>query len=173
MKHLAICAVAGGIVMVMACGMDPTKSDADRKFELISSQEMGFYQLKAIREIPFHGIRQGDLGGFVHGEFNLAHDGDAWIFGNAIVKDSARIEGDAAVYGIVEESARVEGNSIVYGIVGDAAQIRGNAIVYGVVGGQSQVFDDAIVYGIVEGNARVFGNAVVAGIVKGNASVNE
>ena len=146
---------------------------SDRKYELTSSQKEGFFQIKATRQIPLHGIREGDLGGFVRGEFNLSHDGEAWIFADAIVKDSARIQGNAAVHGIVEAEARVEGNAAVYGIVKGAARVTGNAVVFGVVGGQAQVFDAAVVYGIVEGNAKVFGNAVVTGIVTGDTSVSE
>ena len=41
------------------------------------------YQVCALRD--FASVKAGDLGGYVEGGHNLAQDGDAWIFGAAIV----------------------------------------------------------------------------------------
>ena len=46
-------------------------------------------------------LKTKELGGFVEGEFNLSQEGTAWIggsarvFGNAVGKDSAQVQGEA------------------------------------------------------------------------------
>ena len=90
---------------------------------------------------------------------------DALISGNAWVSDSARVSGDAEVYGNAEvsgnawvfDSARVSGDARVYGNarVSSSARVYGDALVYG----DARIFDSARVYG----DARVHGNALISG----------
>lgn len=37
------------------------------------------YQIKALRDIPLHSVKSGDLGGFVSSESVISQEGDAWI----------------------------------------------------------------------------------------------
>ena len=118
-----------------------------KKYELTSETRdfLGrtLYRIKAL--VSFGDVRAGDLGGWVEGEQNLGQDGNAWVYGNAMVSGNARVYGNAWVYG----NAEVSGN----------ARVSGNAW----VSGNARVFGDAWVYGnaMVSGNARVFGNAEV------------
>ena len=119
-------------------------------------------QIKAI--ISFGVIESGTIGGWIEKETNLSHYGNAWVSGNARVRDDA----------IVSENAVVSENTIV----GGSAWVRGNAV----VNGNARVSENAVVNGnaivgenaIVSENAWVSGNAVVNGNawVSGNARVN-
>ena len=123
-----------------------------RKYELTNETKTltdgtVLHRIRALRDIPRHGVKAGELGGFVEGENNLSQDGNAWVYGDA------RVSGDADVSG----DARVCGNAWVYGDarVRDNAQVRGDAW--------------------VSGNAEVFGNALVSGYadVSGDALVSD
>lgn len=106
------------------------------------------YRIQALRDIPRHGVKAGDLGGYVSRRNSLDHDGDCWvakeaiagkysdIFDNALITDQAvviavTILGDTVVCGhaFVNES-RLSGEIIVKdnAVVDDGA-IRGGAIV--------------------------------------------
>ncbi len=117
-----------------------------KKFELTSEFVTNIFGKKLFRIkalVEFGDVEAGEFGGYVEKEENLSHDGNAWVYGNAMVY------GDAEVYG----NARVCGDAEVYG----------NARVYG----------DAWVYGNarVSGDAEVYGNADYA-YAHGFGSVN-
>jgi carbonic anhydrase/acetyltransferase-like protein (isoleucine patch superfamily) len=105
----------------------------------------------------FSDVMAGDIGGWVETEDNLAQDGDAWVYDDAMVYDGARVSGNA----VVLDHAIVFGNSMIY----DNAMVFDNAVVYG----NAMVYDYAMAYckARVYGNARVFGK----GLVKGKAQV--
>ena len=79
------------------------------------------YRIEALKD--FGTVKAGDKGGFIRSEDNLAHEGNAWVYGNARVCGNAWVYGNARVYG----NAWVEGNAWVYG----NAWVCGNAWVYG------------------------------------------
>jgi hypothetical protein len=90
-----------------------------RKYEITNnncifpSWYLSLHQIRALKDIPRHGVKAGDLGGWIESEKNLSHEGDCWISGNAQVFEDARIGGNALVYG----DSQVFGNSQVYGDV--------------------------------------------------------
>ena len=93
------------------------------------------HRIRALRDIPRHGVKAGELGGFVEGENNLSQDGDAWVSGYAKVSGDAWVSGDARVFGNawVCGDAKVSGNAKVCGdakVSGDA-RVSGNAAVSG------------------------------------------
>ena len=79
-----------------------------KKYELTSETPdytgKTLYRIRALRDIPEHGVVAGDLGGWVESEANLSQDynawvsGDAHVYGNARVTDNARVSGSACVY---------------------------------------------------------------------------
>ena len=102
-----------------------------KKYELtdetVRINSIILHRIKALTD--FGDVDAGDLGGWVESERNLSHDGNAWVYDNALVYGNARVYGNALVYG----NARVYGNALVYGnarVYGDA-QVCGNAWVYG------------------------------------------
>lgn len=147
----------------------------DKKYE-ITDEEMNngiskkLYRIKALRDIPRHGVKAGDRGGWIESERNLSQSGDCWVggkarvfenaglSGNAVILDNAQLFGNADLQGC----ARAEGNAWVWGFarIGSSATVRGNA----------RIHDHAWVYGNAEvrGNAdvseqaQIFGNACVS-----------
>ena len=143
--------------------------------------------LRRIQAIQnFGNIKEGDLGGWVQGEWNLSQEGECWIWKNGMVFDKAKVRGNAKILdrGIVMNSAIVEDNAYVYA----NAKVAGNAIVSGnakiyecawvdenvrvcenahVWG---QVWDQAVVYGSarIYEEAGIWGNACVGGDVEVN-----
>ena len=94
-----------------------------KKYELLKNDTITapngktLYRIKAL--IDFGVVLAGSLGGYIEKEDNLAHTGDAWVYGNA------RVYGDAQMY----DNAQVYGNAHVYGNawVSGNARVSGNA----------------------------------------------
>ena len=63
----------------------------------------------------FASVAVGDTGGWVESENNLSQEGDAWVYGDALVSGDAWVYGDAKVYGNawVSGDAKVSGNAEV------------------------------------------------------------
>ena len=67
------------------------------------------HRIIALRD--FGEVKNGDLGGFIEKESNLAHDWNCWIYNDAVVRGDAMVWGDATVYG----NAEVCGDATVCG----------------------------------------------------------
>ena len=86
-----------------------------KKYELLKNDTITapngktLYRIKAL--IDFGVVVAGSLGGYIEKEDNLAHSGNAWVYGNAQVYGDAWVYGNARVYG----DAWVYGNARVYG----------------------------------------------------------
>ena len=143
--------------------------------DVIEVNNTTLYRIKALVYIPECGIKIGDIGGYIHSEKNLSHEGHCWVYGNAQVYGDARVCGDAQISGnaSVYGNADISGNASVYGNV----QVSGNAWVRGNadISGNAWVCGNADIYGnaSVCGDAQVSGNASVCGDaqISGNASV--
>jgi len=134
------------------------------------------HRIKALRDIPFKGVKKDDLGGWIESYTNLDQEGDCWVeddakvYGNAKIYDNAWVHGNAKVF----KDAKVYGNAKVY----NSAMVHGNAEVYdnATISSNAQVRDNAKVYddAWVYGDAKVYGDAHVYGTteVHGNAKVN-
>ena len=165
------------------------KEVTNKKYELTDETiEHNGHTLHRIRSLrDFGSVKRDQLGGFVESEYNLSHEGNCWIGGNAKVYDSGRVRQDAYVQLTAEvfDGATVTGGACVdcdarvYGraVVSDHASISGHAKVFG----DAYVSDRAIVSDYVEvfGNASLFttayayDHATVCGIARiyGNAHV--
>lgn len=115
------------------------------------------HRIRAVRDIPEHNVKAGDLGGWIEAERNLSQNGAAWVTGAACVMGKARVTGAA----LVTNSARVMGEALVTGnaLVMDSAWVMDLACVTGSarVTNSARVTDEAC----VAGEARVTGNARV------------
>jgi len=85
-------------------------------------------RIQALIDIPRHGVKAGDKGGYVKARYTLSHAGDAWIGGNAKVyyddwksnhinvSENALVSGEAQ---IVRQSSgygfKISGNSVITG----------------------------------------------------------
>lgn len=87
-----------------------------KKYEILNDDFLilGGVKLFRIKSlITFGDVKDGDIGGYIESEKNLAHTGNAWVSGNARVSGIARVSGDAEVSG----NAKVYGDALVYGNV--------------------------------------------------------
>lgn len=69
-----------------------------KKFELTSEfvtniSGTKLFRIKAL--VEFGDVEAGELGGYIEKEENLDHDGDAWVYGNALVCGDAQVYGNA------------------------------------------------------------------------------
>lgn len=141
------------------------------------------YRLQALRDIPEHGVKTGDWGGYVTKNVSLSHEGSCWIGGEAqvlgsvVVSDSAYIGDMAVVHShdrktrlTVKEDAKIFGNSNVSAYT---EYQKSPGIV--VVAGKAQIFGSATVFNtrLVQGNAKVYGSCTVrnTSLVTDNAEI--
>lgn len=65
------------------------------KYDITSETRLSgpvpLHRITALRDIPRHGVKAGDLGGWIESERNLSQSDDAWISGNARVWGDARV----------------------------------------------------------------------------------
>ena len=128
------------------------------------------YRIRALRDIPVHGIPAGRVGGFVESEKNLSQEGDCWVAHDALVTGDACVTDNAVVSGraTVMEQAKIQKDAQVSGYV----VVTGNAVVgeHALVTGNAVVMDEAKVLS----TAYICGDAQVCGKSKiGNATVKD
>ncbi len=114
---------------------------SNKKYRLYGKKnEDGFTRIQALRDIPRHKVKQGDLGGWVLNESNLSQKGDSWISEDAEVSGNARVYGNALVSG----DADISGEARVYGDI----RVFGNTEIAGRVhmSGHAQVSGDARIF---------------------------
>ena len=113
--------------------------------EVKSIDEKMLHRIRAVRDIPEHNVKAGDLGGWLETEENLSHNGAAWVMNSAYVMGKARVMGKA----LVADSALVMDSAYVTG----KARVTGKAL----VADSASVMDSAHVmdFARVMGNARV------------------
>lgn len=111
----------------------------EKKYELVHSDKIvhegrELTRIRALKDIPFHSVKAGDLGGYIEKESNLSQNGGAWV------SDQAAVYGNAQVYG----NAIIRDNAQVYGaaLIGESAQIKGHSeIKYLAIIGASTIID--------------------------------
>lgn len=105
------------------------------------------HRIESLRD--FGDVEAGNLGGWVESENNLSHEGDCWVYDEAMVFDNARIT----------ENVRVKGTSRVFG----KASISGNVLILdnARVSSLSRVCENAIIDNdaVVTGASYIIGNA--------------
>lgn len=103
------------------------------------------YRIKALRDIPLHGVKKGALGGHISSSSVLSQEGDCWVGYDAAVWGRVHISGDAYVGGRTR--------------VSNAGRKKKTA-------GYNQTF--------IEGNAKISGSAYLrdVGRVSGNAEIS-
>lgn len=121
--------------------------------------------------IEFADVEAGDLGGWVEGEHNLSHEGDCWVYDEAIVMKNATVYGNAIICdkSIVCDNAKVFQNSHVHdnSVIFDYANTFGNSVIQDCawIGGNASVYGNSNVFGLarVYGNARVYDYCSISG----------
>lgn len=121
------------------CGCTPRKrsSRKTQNYELTDETRVvsghTLHRIRALRDLHMHGVKTGDLGGWIESDDNLTNG--AWVSGNAHVYGNAQVYGNAHVCGdaCVCDNACVHGKALVCGnaCVCDNACVYDNAIVCG------------------------------------------
>lgn len=137
-----------------------------RKYELVKAGRMlihrtnskrRFYQLKALRDIPEHNVKAGDLGGYVTSEKTLSHTGSCWI------GEQAQVVGS---YVRVSEYAYVGGRAVVRSLFSNAVLDQTTLR----ISGFAKITEDATVISkcyvnyyiqdcVIKGATHIYGNA--------------
>jgi len=125
-----------------------------KKYEIVQAmQELHsmnhkIFRIRALRD--FSDVKAGDLGGFVESEMNLSHSGNCWVYNDAVVAGEGRVREDA----IVKDTAAVEGSAYYSAVIQDRAFVGVGTSVCGTVK------DNAFLYGFafVATHAEVGGN---------------
>lgn len=101
------------------------------------------YRIQALRDLG--DVKAGDYGGYVSSEINLSHEGESWIYDDAMATGNSK----------VEQNAKMFNNSKIY----DHAILSGNAKIYD----NSEVFDNSIVFDQARmyGNSRAYGHSEI------------
>jgi len=89
-------------------------------------------------------VEEGEYGGYVQSEENLSKNRTCWIYGDSVVRDNARVCGEAVVFdSVIDKSA----------VLSDLCLVASSYITdYAVVSGKTSVLD-----------SMVSGNAIVSG----------
>lgn len=103
-----------------------------------------FKQIRALFDIPAHGVKTGDIGGYLEDESCLSHFGNAWVADSAMIHNSSCVSGDA----LVKDNAMLLLNCYLYGTV----TVSGNARLY-----STNLQGDAI---LVQENATIEGSRI-------------
>lgn len=132
-------------------------------------------RIRAVRDIgpspSWRHVRAGALGGYIHSEENLSHEGDCWVDEGSMVYEDASVKEDAIVRGeaVVRGEAIISGRAVVTNFayvlenarVCDSASITGHSIIYGrgYVGGKAWISDSVC----IDGEACVMGDVGIRG----------
>lgn len=137
----------------------------NKKYELAHKETINvngelreLYRIKALKS--FGDVREGDFGGLVRSEDNLAQKGNCWIYDNSIVCSKAIVHGDAKIRhrSIITCDARVFSKADIFD-----SKISGNTK----ISGTSQVRNSEI-----KDNSRIMGKPIINNaIVSGKSSI--
>lgn len=114
-----------------------------------------FKQIRALFDIPSHGVKAGDIGGYLEDESCLSHFGNAWVADSAMIHNSSCVSGGA----LVKDNAMLLLNCYLYGTV----TVSGNARLYStnLQGEGIHVQDDATLEGCrIHGDQLTFKDSV-------------
>ena len=151
-------------------------------------RKTGFFsahsELIAMRDIPEHGVTEGDLGGTVDKHVKLSHEGSCWIGKGAYVAGTVYIAGDAYIGDnakvISQDNARIviKGNARITqeAYIKHSILFRADANRLTTICGNAEVFGTAHLDSVAEvsGNSKVFGGARVGDWVSitGNSEIS-
>ena len=112
----------------------------------------GWLRVYALRDLPYHGMNEGDQSGRIEHEENLSHDGTAWVAdnarvcGNARILDNAFVGGDAVISGDVQVSGRRRCRAVRSSLAPYASPGTPGYMRTGAAGGHAWIGDEAQVF---------------------------
>lgn len=107
------------------------------KYELTSETKtlsggIVLHRIKALKD--FADVRKGDLGGWIESENNLSHEGNCWIYDEAMCYNKARVYDNGSLhnYAVASKYALVHDNAALYNCAYiENAYLMDNAKAYG------------------------------------------
>lgn len=155
----------------------------DKKYRLLRSELVSnrlggvapkrLHRVQALVNIPRHGVKKGDIGGYVLNRHTLSHSGDCWIGGDAQALESVYIIGDA----YIGDNAILDGQGALEISVFGNARIVGNARIScwmskeypkeskhsSTYHGNFEASGNAKIYNLENGSgdAKIYGDAVI------------
>lgn len=132
------------------------------------------HRIKALVDIPRHGVKAGDIGGYVSNKHILSQFGDCWIGSQAIVWGNTKIEGNALVN---DEATLFSSSDEIQLLVTGNAKIDGRAMVEITEGFSDPDYTQAVIdenvhifgYAYIRNTIQIFGSAQIYD----NAQVND
>jgi hypothetical protein len=118
------------------------------------------YRIRYLVDIPEHGVKKGDLGGYIRDEGVLPQDGTGVVLGDAVVV------GGTVVGGTVLGDAMVAGGTIHGGTIRHGS-IYGGEIYGGVIHGGS-IYDGSIYGGTICGGVIRGGEIHKGSVIRGS-----
>lgn len=129
----------------------------------LKTKKYKFYQIRALRDIPMHNVKAGDLGGFVTWEDSLSHEGSCWIGEKAQVIGKVTVSGDAYIgdRAIIHRMYNVWDNYNP-----GTLEVKGNARIFGNARIETHRFNTnyPLCHMVIDGNAQISGNAVLQNV---------
>lgn len=149
------------------------------KYILPSGKVVRLHRIQALRDIPRHNVKKGDLGGLVANGFLLSHQHDCWIGGDAIVCGNNRsksfIYTGFSLKPLIHENAYIGGSSVVNGAyIGGDTNIVGSASIFlGQINKQSFKLANSQSELTIKGDISLYSTNINAkGELSGNGSVH-
>ena len=130
---------------------------SEKKYELVMEDSIkhnthyDLFRIRALKDIPLHGVKVGDLGGYIESPFNLSQDGSCWVANNAKVSELSQVKDSA----LIKDDASIENGSIIKGraIISDKAHV-----VNSVIGGDARIGGTStIINSSIKDKVEVFG----------------
>lgn len=116
-----------------------------KKYRLLPKQKVSrngetyvMHRIQALIDIPLHGIKKGDLGGYVGTRKSLSHKGSCWVGGDAIVMNYYS-------HDMVTGNALVTDNAFISNRVSGNVKVSGNASVHSQLGGNCDISDNVVI----------------------------
>lgn len=153
--------------------------NAERREHPLRHTYIVAYRVIALIDIPVHGVKAGDMGGYVDSKKVLSQKGDCWIGGNALALDKSRVLGDAIIKDeAVVSNTTVAGHTAIYdrAVVSEMpglkkSRVIGSAKIYGdsqvissSISDYTKIYESAVVNRAdIMGYSSVFGYAKILG----------
>jgi hypothetical protein len=95
----------------------------DKKAKLVK-----VLRIRALKDLPEHRVKAGDLGGWLQYDNNLSHTGQCWVADDSVVTGDSKIEGSSLICG----NSIIDGKCYIRGYVNiENSRLRGGVTVTG------------------------------------------
>ena len=121
-------------------------------------------EIRSLIDIPAHGVKAGDKGGWLAREQNLSHRGICWLDESSIILNSARLDGNALLTAsTLSDQSVVNGESTVkFSFLSDDAIVSGQShILSSLLQGATAIHGDSVVSDSTLQNVRLQGKAKI------------